>query len=86
MRRRDPSIFVEIPGDKSPSLTRVLAAYNGSDADATRALYAELLHVCGPAGAVSCNLLRAQKTSARAKVYRGGDKGGSYRSQSYSTK
>ncbi len=52
------------------SLDRVLAVYNGSDGDATKALYAYLEQL-GPLGNVAVNLFRAQKNSARAKVYRG---------------
>jgi hypothetical protein len=52
------------------SLERVLAVYEGSDGDATKALYAELEQL-GPLGVVAAFLLRAQKNSARAKVYRG---------------
>jgi site-specific DNA-cytosine methylase len=47
----------------------VLAAYSGSNADRTRALYAKL-SALGPAGEVAVNLLRSCKTSERAKVYR----------------
>ena len=47
------------------------AIYNGSNGDATKALYARL-ETLGPAGVVALNLFRAQKCSARAKVYRRG--------------
>ena len=43
--------------------------YNGSDGEATRALYAKL-ETIGPAGIIGLNLFRAQKCSARAKGYR----------------
>lgn len=63
-----------------------LEIYAGSDGQATRAFYAEL-EKRGPAGALACNLLRAQKASARAKVYRGGIAGkGSFRSLAYEKK
>lgn len=67
------------------SFNRILAIYNGSNGDDTRALY-EHLTLRGPAGVVATNLFRACKTSERAKVYRGGNSKGSYRSQSYDTK
>jgi hypothetical protein len=47
----------------------VLDIYTGSDADATRLLYARLEAV-GPAGIVAQNLFRAVKCSGRAKAYR----------------
>lgn len=51
------------------AFVRVLATYNGSAGDATKALYAELERL-GALGQVAVNLFRAQKNSARAKVYR----------------
>lgn len=63
---------------QSDALARVLAVYQGSDGDATRALYAELEQF-GPRGAPAVNLFRAQKNSERAKVYRGrGYRGAAY--------
>jgi hypothetical protein len=60
--------------------------YDGSDADATRALY-KALEAFGPQGLVALNLFRASKCSARAKVYRGGVRGrGSYKSMAYERK
>jgi hypothetical protein len=50
---------------------RVRMIYEGSDGDATRALYDELA-AKGPIGIVAVNLFRAQKCSARAKVYHSG--------------
>lgn len=44
--------------------------YEGSDGDVSRAYY-QLLCGHGPLGFVSMNLFRAQKNSARAKLYRG---------------
>ncbi len=49
--------------------------YDGSDGAATTAYYARLKSM-GTAGEVGMNLFRAQKSSARAKVYRGGVKTG----------
>jgi len=60
--------------------------YDGSDGDATKALYVQLATL-GPVGAIAINLLRAQKASSRAKVYRGGIRGqGSYKSMAYERK
>jgi hypothetical protein len=67
-------------------LADVLRVYEGSDGEATKALYARLEQL-GPVGLVAMNLFRAQKASARAKVYRGGVPGrGSYRSMAYERK
>lgn len=60
-------------------------AYYGSDGTMTKALY-DHLATLGPAGELAANLMRASKTSERAKKYRGGNRRGSYRGQSYSTK
>lgn len=69
-----------------PDLAAILAIYNGSDGDATMALYAKL-KLLGPAGVIAMNLFRAHKTSNRAKLYKGGMKGlGSYRAASYQRK
>jgi hypothetical protein len=62
-------------------LARVADIYDGSNGDATKALYAELEKL-GPVGLVALNLFRAQKNSARAKVYRGGG----YRGMAYDRK
>jgi hypothetical protein len=59
----------------------VLEIYAGSNGDATRALYQQL-EAIGPIGVVAVNLFRAQKASARAKVYRGGG----YRGAAYEKK
>ena len=53
------------------------AIYEGSNGDATRALY-EHLQTLGPAGVIALNLFRAQKCSTRAKLYRGGNGRGSF--------
>lgn len=64
----------------------VAAIYAGSNGDETKALYA-LLQTRGVRGAVAMNLFRAQKCSARAKVYRGGIPGrGSYSGMAYERK
>ncbi len=59
--------------------------YEGSDGEATRALYARLEKL-GPAGVIALNLFRASKCSARAKVYRGGNGRGSFRGMAYDRK
>jgi hypothetical protein len=48
----------------------IAVVYNGSNGDATKALYAKLEKI-GPLGVVALNLFRALKASSRAKVYRG---------------
>ena len=64
----------------------VIEIYEGSDAEATKALY-ERLETIGPDGMIAMNLFRAQKASARAKVYRGGIRGrGSFKSMAYEKK
>lgn len=55
--------------------------YDGSDGEATKALYREL-EALGPIGIIAVNLFRAHKTSARAKMY-GRSK---YRGMSYDKK
>lgn len=67
------------------TLAVVVRVFGGSDGEATRSLYERLARL-GPAGVVAMNLLRAQKNSDRAKLYRGGDSGGSYKSQAYGRK
>jgi hypothetical protein len=68
------------------TLEEILAVYEGSSGDATKALYA-LLEAFAPRGVVAMNLFRTCKASARAKVYRGGQRGrGSYRSMAYEKK
>jgi hypothetical protein len=68
------------------ALLRVQLVYLGSNGDETKALYAEL-EAIGPAGFIAANLFRASKCSARAKVYRGGQRGkGSYRRMAYDRK
>lgn len=58
----------------------------GSDGALTKRYYAEL-EKRGPIGIIAVNLFRAQKTSTRAKKYRGGIRGvGSFRSMAYDTK
>lgn len=70
---------------RDEEMADLLRIYNGSDGNATKALY-DRLETYGPVGQVAMNLFRAQKCSARAKVYRGGNGHGSYRSQAYSRK
>ena len=60
---------------------QIATVFDGSDAGATRSLYADL-EAIGPAGKLSANLLRAQKASSRAKMYHGG----SYRAMAYNRK
>lgn len=60
------------------------AIYAGSDGAATKAYYAEL-EKCGVMGRIAMNLFRAQKCSARAKVYRRGSfKGMAYERKEWS--
>lgn len=49
----------------------VAQIYEGSDGEATKRLYAAL-EARASIGGIATNLFRAQKCSARAKVYRGG--------------
>lgn len=56
--------------DYAAALAEVLRVYEGSDGDATKELYLRLEQL-GSIGCIAMNLLRAQKNSARAKVYRG---------------
>jgi hypothetical protein len=65
----------------SETLADVIRVYQGSNGDATQALYARLAAL-GPIGDVAVNLFRAQKSSERAKVYRGGG----YRGKAYDRK
>jgi hypothetical protein len=65
----------------SAALAEIIAIYQGSDGEATKALYARLEKL-GPIGAIAVNLFRAQKASERAKVYRGGG----YRGMAYDRK
>jgi hypothetical protein len=58
-------------GIMTRDLGNVLSVFEGSSGDATMALYGEL-RALGLAGAVAIELFRAQKSSSRAKVYRGG--------------
>lgn len=60
--------------------------YEGSDGAITKRYYADLAKH-GGIGVIAINLFRAQKSSARAKVYRGGIRGqGSYRGMAYDKK
>lgn len=51
------------------ALARVTRVYRARNADATRALYADLAAL-GPAGEIAVNLCRAMKNSGMAKGYR----------------
>jgi hypothetical protein len=60
--------------------------FEGSDGELTKRYYAEL-EKRGPLGVIAMNLFRAQKASARAKVYRGGLRGvGSFKRMAYDKK
>lgn len=59
----------------------ITCIFDGSDAGATRSLYSQL-EAIGPDGKLAANLLRAQKASTRAKLYRRG----SYREMAYDRK
>lgn len=60
--------------------------YEGSDGALTTRYYAALQD-CGAIGIIAMNLFRAQKCSARAKVYRGGIKGkGRFKDMAYERK
>ena len=61
----------------------VLEIYNGSNGEATKALYAKLESL-GPEGIVAVNLFRACKASARAKVYSRRFKGDAYQKKQWS--
>lgn len=71
---------------RADALAEIVRVYEGSDGDATKALYTRL-EERGAIGIVAANLFRAQKNSERAKVYRGGRRGqGSYRGMAYDRK
>lgn len=63
------------------TLTDVTLIYQGSNGDVTLGLYRHL-ETLGPIGVIGINLFRAQKSSERAKVYRGGG----YRGMAYDRK
>ena len=65
------------------AFAELVRAYQGSDGDATAALYVRLQKL-GPSGQLAINLFRAHKSSARAPVSRGrAPGGGSYRGRAY---
>lgn len=66
-------------------LAFAIRAFYGSSGQATTAVY-RCLEELGPTGALAMNLMRASKTSERAKKYRGGNQKGSFRAQSYDVK
>lgn len=67
--------------DYTAALSSVMTAFNGSSGEVTTALFQRLQEL-GPPGALAVDLFRAQKNSARAKVYRGR----SYRGAAYDRK
>lgn len=68
------------------NLAEIYRVYMGSDGAQTKALY-DRLEALGPAGAVAVNLFRAQKSSERAKQYRGRAPGrGSFKGMAYGRK
>jgi hypothetical protein len=67
-------------------LGNILTIYTGSDGVATKGLY-DLLDQRGPKGELAHHLMRAMKTSERAKQYRGRDgQGRKYSQLSYGRK
>lgn len=86
-RRRNgppPKYTVDIDPPLTPELARVVRCYNGSDGDATRALYTDIQAEGGPLGQIAVCLMRAEKNSARAKVYRGPSIGKAYETKQWS--
>ena len=73
--------LTELWSVSAAAVERVMGVYAGSSGEATRQLYEEL-EARGPIGIIATNLFRAQKNSARAKVYRGGG----YRGKAYDRK
>lgn len=70
------------------NLADITKVYEGSDADATRALYARLAELA-PRGPIAVDLLRVCKASERAKLYagrRGGRGSPNYRALAYDKK
>lgn len=66
-----PAGLMPPTADGKRTLTDILGVYEGSNGDVTKAMYVELAAL-GPAGVIAMNLFRAQKCSARAKLYKGG--------------
>jgi photosystem II stability/assembly factor-like uncharacterized protein len=64
------------------TLDEILQVYRASDGEATRRMYAAL-EACGHRGLIAVNLLRACKTSERAKKYR---RGPGHKTAAYQTK
>lgn len=67
----------------SAVIADVIRVYQGSDGEATKALYARLVQFGAP-GEIAINLFRAQKASERAKVYRRGYRGMAYDKKQWS--
>jgi hypothetical protein len=65
-----------------PDYADVVRIYQGSDGEATKALYRELEQL-GRIGAIAVNLFRATKCSERAKMYR---RGRGYKTAAYERK
>jgi hypothetical protein len=59
--------------------------FEGRDADQTRRFYSQL-EAAGPMGAIALNVFRACKKSTLAKQYKGGNRYGSFKGQSYDQK
>ena len=59
--------------------------FTQSNGEITKRYYAELTAI-GTIGLIATCLFRAQKTSTRAKLYRGGNRNGRYRDQAYEVK
>ena len=59
--------------------------FEGRDADQTRHFYSQL-EAAGTMGAIALNVFRAAKKSNLAKVYKGGNRHGSFKGQSYDQK
>lgn len=80
-----PRPVTVLEANASPTMVEVMRIYDGSDGDATMGLYRRLGEL-GPIGTVAADVFRAQKCSERAKAYRGGTGGQSYRQMAYDRK
>ncbi len=63
----------------------VMRVYLGSNGQDTTLMF-DRLRAVGHRGLIAVSLFRASKSSGRAKVYRGGDRDGSWRAQAYARK
>lgn len=68
---------------ESEAEMRAIEIYEGSNGEATKALY-DKLQTIGPLGIVAANLFRAQKASSRAKEYSRRFKGTAYDKKNWS--